>query len=65
MVRRHDPPEYRKTKEAPGAASRPEGFSFVGRSVFVFGSLPDLQFALRFTFFQAADSASLYPVTAW
>ncbi len=27
-------------KEAPGAASRPEGLSFVGRSFAVFGSYP-------------------------
>jgi len=52
-------------KEAPRTASRPEGSSFVGRSFVVLGSLPDLRFASRLTFFQAANSASLVPFVAW
>ena len=48
-----------KKKEAPDTASRPEGFSFVGRSFAVLGFPPDLRLASRLTFLQAAYSAPL------
>ena len=51
--------ETAQKKEAPDTASRPEGFSFVGRSFAVFGFLPDLRLASRLTFLQAAYSAPL------
>ena len=50
----------RQKKEALGTASRPEGFSFVGRSFAVLGFPPDFRLALRLTFLQAANSASLF-----
>ena len=53
-------PTSRQKKEAPGTASRPEGFSFVGRSFVLLGYPPDLWLTSRLTFLQAANSASLF-----
>ena len=55
MVRRNP----RNKKEAPGAANRPEGFSFVGRDFVLLGLPPDLRLTLRLALTQAANLASL------